>query len=160
MAATVAQIKLLFFDRRAVMSAVDRGTRKALSYFGGYVRKVARNSMRQAAGPSAPGTPPHVHVGLIKDFTFYAYEPANQNVVIGPAALKSRSPYGDTTVPEVTEYGGWVSRRRKTRVRRGGSKFRVAVIERVQYPARPFMQPAFETAKERLPDMWANSVKP
>jgi len=152
----VAQVKKLFFDTRKVVNAMDRATRKAMSYFGGYVRKVAKNSMRRVPGASAPGTPPHAHVGLIKEHTYYAYDPVGRSVVIGPARLKSKSPYGEITVPEVEEYGGDVQgvsieghhgARRKVRVQR-------------RYPERPFMRPAFEAAKERLSTFWADSVRP
>ena len=156
MTGTVAQVKKLFFDTRKVISAMDRATRKAMGHFGGYVRKTAKNSMHRAPGPSAPGTPPNVHVGLIKEHVYYAYDPVGRSVVIGPAKLKSKSPYGEVTVPEVEEYGGDVQgvsveghgrARKKVRVRR-------------HYPERPFMRPAFEEAKQRLSTFWADSVKP
>ncbi len=148
---TIAEVKLLFFDTRRVMSAVDAATRKALSHFGGFVRAVARRSIRPAPGPSTPSTPPHSHAGLLKQHIYYAYEPTDTNVVIGPARFARRSPYGDTTVPEVEEYGGDVWRRETQDGRRQR--------KRHSYPARPFMHPAFEVAKQRLPDFWADSVK-
>ncbi|MBQ4203257.1 MAG: hypothetical protein II655_06110 [Thermoguttaceae bacterium] len=39
---------LVFFDDKAILKAVDKGTRKALSKWGAYVRSDARRSLRNA----------------------------------------------------------------------------------------------------------------
>lgn len=45
---TISQAKAGFFDRKAVLSAVDRAERKNLSKAGAYIRTSARSSMRKA----------------------------------------------------------------------------------------------------------------
>lgn len=89
-----------FFDRAAVIKAVDRGRRRALARSGGYVRTVARNSMRRDARPSPPGRPPRVKTGLLKANIFHAYDARTNSVVIGPAALSNRP-----VAPERLEFG-------------------------------------------------------
>jgi len=51
--------------------------------------------------------------------------------VIGPASNRSRS----ITIPEILEYG------------------------KLDVSRHPFMGPAFEQQKPKLPSLWANSVK-
>jgi hypothetical protein len=64
-------------------------------------------------------------------------------VVIGPTPL-----HGTAVAPPLLDYGGR-ARIKDRRGRRVSATFR----------ARPFMGPAFEKEKPRLPAMWAGSVK-
>ena len=136
------QAKGLFFDRPAVTSAVDRAERKVLSRFGAFVRRGARSSIRKRKSISQPGSPPSSHVGLLKNTIFFVYEPNRSNVVIGPLLLNK-----GTDAPALLEHGGTVNRRRRRK--------RV----RMTYRARPFMGPAFEREKPKLPAMWRDSVR-
>ena len=145
---SIAQVKKLFFDRAAVMSAMDKATRRALSKFGAFVRQTSRNSIRSGEGTSAPGQPPRSHTGLLKRFIWFAYQPATRSVVIGPALLNKPASAGEA--PALLEYGGVASRR--VQAARGGSFH-------PRYRARPFMRPAFEREQRKLPACWANSVK-
>lgn len=138
-----ANIKNLFFDKAKVIGAVDKATRQVLSKFGAYVRQAARSSIRKRKGVSSPGSPPSSHTGELKRFVYFAYEPASQNVVIGPIRLSSKS--GEA--PESLEHGGTC-----TTVRRGKKKT-------VKIAARPFMLPAMQRELPKLPDMWRDSVK-
>jgi len=133
----------MFFDRRAVAGAVDRGTRRVLSRFGAFVRTTARHSIRPRKKVSEPGQPPSSHVGLLRKLIYFGYDAARKSVVIGPTPLR-----GTAQVPPLLEYGG--------RARRRGRKGRQVMAT---YRARPFMGPAFEREKPRLPAMWAGSVK-
>jgi len=143
--------KSMFFDRKTVMRSVDRATRRVLSKFGSYVRTSAKSSIRKRKRVSAPGQPPSSHTGLLKKFIFFAYEPDEKNVVIGPIRL-SRKP---GQAPDALEHGGQttISRRRWRRGRR------VTVTKKKRIAARPFMGPAFEREKPKLPAMWADSIK-
>jgi len=147
--------KSMFFDRRPVMDAVDAATRRVLSRFGYLVRKAARASIKESAGGSSPGQPPHSHMRArrrrlnakrrkegqepIKKgfeglrFVLFAFNAESRSVIIGPASNRSRS----MTIPEILEYGE--------------KDPRVA--------ARPFMGPSFEKEQKSLPSLWANSVK-
>ena len=140
-------MKAGFFDRAPIIQAVDKATRQVLSKFGAFVRTAARSSIRKRKRISDPNQPPSSHMGLLKQFIYFAYEPGSQNVVIGPVRLGSKS--GEA--PASLEYGGPNT---VTTVRRGKK-----TTNRVQIAARPFMHPAFEQEKAKLPALWANSVR-
>jgi hypothetical protein len=133
-----------FFDRKTVVKAVDRATRKVLSRFGAFVRTTARSSIRRRKTTSKPGQPPTSWTGLLKRFLFFSYEPARRSVVIGPVRLGR----GDGEAPRLLEHGGTVARRGRRRRRRV-----------LRYRARPYMGPAFEKEKPKLPTMWRDSVR-
>ena len=137
------KFKRMFFTSKAVLSATDRATRRVLSKFGAYVRRTAKSSIRKRKAISAPGKPPSSHTGLLKRFILFGYDPAKRSVVIGPLRL-TRGGRGDA--PRALEEGG-TSRM----VRRGRKK-------RLKIKARPFMGPAMEKEKPKLPQMWRDSV--
>jgi len=147
MTGNIAQVKKLFFTEEAVIHAMDAVTRRALSRFGAFVRQTAKSSIRTREGASAPGRPPHSHSGLLKRFIFFAYEPGPRSVVIGPARLNG---YGQGEAPALLEYGGKL---RRTATGRNGTVYRVEIRQ------RPYMQPAFEREKSKLPALWANSIR-
>lgn len=131
-----------FFDRAKVKNAVDAGTRRVLSRFGAFVRTRAKTSIRKKKGTSPPGSPPHSHVGLLRKFILFAYDPTRKSVVIGPTLIRAES-----QAPRLLEHGGEAVRRTKTRTRR------------LRYRPRPFMGPAFEAEQQQLPALWKNSVR-
>ncbi len=140
------RVKDLFFDRHTVIQAVNKAKRAVLSKAGAFIRTAAKHSIRTKKGSAPPGQPPHAHVGLLKRFLFFAYEPASESVVIGPAKLNK-----PTEAPRVLEHGGktLVERRRRGKV----------VRRRVAIEARPFMGPALEKERPKLPKRWAGSVR-
>ena len=140
--------KSMFFDRPAVLGAVDRATRKVLSKFGAFVRTAARSSIRKRKAESQPGSPPSSHVGTLKRLIFFGYDPANKSVVIGPTPLG-----GNAVVPELLEQDHIAGTTRRVRGKSHGK----GVV--MTYRARPFMGPAMEQEKSKLPALWANSVK-
>lgn len=94
---------LVFFDDKAILRAVDKGTRKALSKWGAYVRSDARRSLRKATKKkpaSRPGEPPRIHTGELKRFLFFAYDLGTKSVVVGPQRLAKIG-----SAPEALEYG-------------------------------------------------------
>jgi len=139
--------KQMFFDRKAVTGALDRATRKVLSKFGAFVRTGARHSIRKRKGVSAPGEPPSSHTGLLRNFIFFGYDRDRRSVVIGPQRLNQK--VGDA--PHALEHGGTSTVVEGLRGRRRKRRIRIA--------ARPFMGPAFEREKPKLPAMWVDSVK-
>ena len=137
------KMKAMFFDQKAVRSATDRATRKVLSKFGAYVRTASRSSIRKRKAISEPGQPPSSHVGTLRRLIFFGYDTGKRSVVIGP------TPFGSTAeAPPLLEYGG--------RARRKDRRGRVRMAT---YRSRPFMGPAFEQEKPKLPAMWAASIK-
>jgi hypothetical protein len=145
-----------FFDRGAVDKAVGKAVRKQLSWFGGYCRRVVRNSIKEKGGTSAPGSPPFAHTAYrrrhagrerkllakpqvrlqFKDSILYALNFQNLEVVIGPTLFNGRQT--SPTVPELLEGGGEkiVTTKQKTRT--------------LHYKARPYMHPGFDKSLQAL----------
>ena len=140
----------MFFDARPVRKAVDRATRAVLSKAGAFVRRSARQLIRRRKRPARPGEPPSSHKGHLRRLIFFGYEPQQRTVVIGPALLGGRSPYGPQTVPEVLEEGGTVTTRDPGR---DGERVRR------NYRGNPFMGPAMEQELPNFPDLWRDSVR-
>ncbi len=138
------KVRKLFFNTKAVTSRVDKATWRVLSKFGAFVRIAARHSIRKRKKISLPGSPPSSHTGLLRRHIYFAYEPRKKGVVIGPAALGGEV----GVVPPLLEEGGRVLR-----------KDREGKTVMMVYRGRPFMGPAFEGEKPKLPAMWANSVR-
>jgi len=147
----------MFFDRPAVLGAVDKATRRVLSKFGAYVRRTARQSIRKRKGISKPGHPPSSHTGLLKQFIFFAYEPNRRSVVIGPEKLSGR--IGRKALPAL-EYGGESETRNLHWKTIGGQRRRVRTYQKIGIKARPFMRPAFAKEEPQLPRLWRDSVRP
>ena len=137
------KFKQMFFTSKAVLSATDRATRRVLSKFGAYVRRSAKSSIRKRKRVSRPGKPPSSHTGLLKRFILFGYDPAKRSVVIGPVRL-THGARGDA--PSLLEYGG------STALKKDGKR------KRARFRARPYMGPAFEKEKNKLPQMWRDSV--
>lgn len=134
-----------FFDRAKVIAAMDAAARRVLSRFGAFVRQRAKTSIRKRKGVSPVGGPPYSHVGLLRKFILFAYDSGSKSVVIGPTLL---TPTSDA--PSLLEYGG------RRRVLAPGTGRPASQ----RYRARPYMRPAFEQEKSRLPDLWKNSIRP
>lgn len=131
-----------FFDRKTVVSAMDRAKRKVLSRFGAFVRRRARSSIRKRKKVSEPGTPPTNRTGLLRNNIFFVYDRPRDSVVIGPILLNRGG-----EAPELLEHGGQVTRRvRGKRVR-------------MTYRPRPFMGPAMEKETPQLPRLWRDSLR-
>lgn len=132
-----------FFDREAVMEAVDRATLRVLSRFGAFVRTRARTSIRRRKGTSPAGGPPYSHVGLLRNLIFFAFDADRRSVVVGPVLINS-----PTGAPENLEYGGQAD----LPMPKGGSR-------RVTIAPRPYMGPALDAELPGLPAMWQDSVR-
>ncbi|HUU96241.1 MAG TPA: hypothetical protein VM487_10910 [Phycisphaerae bacterium] len=147
----------MFFDSKAVISRVDKATRRVFSRFGAFVRNTARKSIRKVSGkkklPSRPGQPPKSRKGHLKRFILFGYDAGRRSVVIGPKALGSRP-----QAPEALEYGG------KSRVNVWTGKWEghgkpERAPKNVHIRARPYMGPAFDKELPQLPQMWRDSVR-
>ena len=169
--AITMKMKELFFDRPKVRAAMNAATRKALSRAGAFVRTRAKSSIRKAPylkrktrgksrsdfrrSSSKPGNPPFSQVGTLKRFLFFAYDPASESVIVGPARI-TRS----TDAPHTLEFGGRAMIKlkplpkwwRKPKKRRPLSK-------RVFIKKRPYMLPALQKEAPNFPKLWANSIK-
>ncbi len=132
-----------FFDRAKVQRAVDAANRRVLSQFGAFVRQRAKTSVRKRKGTSPPGSPPYSHTGFLRKSVLFAYDRARNSVVIGPVLLRAGS-----RVATLLEHGG-----------EGVVKTRDGKTKRAKFRPRPFMGPAFAAEREKLPDLWRNSVR-
>lgn len=147
-----------FFDRAAVVGAADRATRKVLSKFGAFVRQRARTSIRKRKGTSEPGRPPFSHLGLLRNFIFFAYDRERSSVVIGPALINRPS-----GAPENLEYGGTFDGKGRVvylPVSPGARKTAPVKLEgKIRIRPRPYMKPALDAELPGLPAMWRDSVR-
>lgn len=141
---SVRDAKNGFFDRAAVIGAMDATARKVLSKFGAFVRRSAQLSIRTREGSSTPGSPPHGHIGLLRKYIFFSWDNDRRSVVVGPAKLNGRA---SSDAPKALEYGGTFIRQTRTGTRAA------------RYPARPFMGPAFDANEPKLPGMWADALR-
>jgi hypothetical protein len=135
--------KKSFFDRPAVLTALSRAERRVLSKFGAFVRTRAKTSIRRRRAASLPGQPPSSHLGLLRDFIFFVFDPSRRSVLVGPVRLNHAS----GGAPEVLEYGG-------TAAITWGRNPRV-----VRIAPRPYMQPALAAELPGLPKLWADSIR-
>lgn len=131
-----------FFDRPAVVSALDKANKRSLSKAGSYIRTRARRSIRKRKRVSETGQPPSSHSGELRRLIFYSYDSVNNSVVIGPTLFKQKR--GDKTVPNILEKGGVKKYKGKKR----------------KYKPRPFMLPALEGEIKdgNIPKAWKNSI--
>ena len=139
------RVKQFFFDRPRVVAAVDRAKRKALSRGGAFIRQSAWTSIRKRKGSAPPGKPPHSHEGSLRRLILFGYDRSTDSVVVGPVGF-TRS-----AAPNVLEFGGKTVIMRRVRGR--------IVRHRVKIAERPFMGPALQKEKSKLPKAWANSVR-
>lgn len=121
------------FDARKVMAAAKKASITSLGHAGAAIRLAARRSIKKSVKPSVVGSAPHTRKGKLKNAIKYAVEKTLQSVVIGPdSAVAADS-------GRAHEFGGH--------------------YRNEQYPRRPFMGPALEMVRDRLPAFWSASVK-
>lgn len=120
-------------DATRVIKAAANASFKSLGHAGAALRLAARRSIRRSKTQSPEGTPPHTRKGQLRRAILYAVAKDKQSVVIGPdVAIVGKA-------GSAHEFGG---------------RFR-----NESYPRRPFMGPALEKTKDRLPKLWAGSVR-
>jgi len=162
-----------WFDPAPVHNAAERAERRILMQAGGFVRTTAGRSIRKSKKVSAPGEPPHSHIGILRKLILFAYDPFSASVVVG--ALKTHQKFLDTagqfvagTVPAILEDGGTIGifevqkygRWRRADLRsRGGIAGYPTRVRKVKIAARPYMWPALEKTAPRFPELWRNSVR-
>ncbi|MCL2647563.1 MAG: hypothetical protein FWD61_11250 [Phycisphaerales bacterium] len=121
------------FDAKKVMAAAKRGNITSLGHAAAVIRLVARHSIRKSPKKSRAGAPPNTRKGRLRSAIKYAVSKSPPGAVIGPDVEVAG------TSGKAHEFGGRYKKQR--------------------YDRRPFMKPALENVKPRLPKIWANSVK-
>lgn len=141
-------------EQKRLFAAVERGQRRGLMRGGGYVRRVARNSIRKGGKRknrvSNPGDPIRWHTRPgIKDNIYFAYDQRDGVVPVGPIK------FAGSDVPETLEHGGKVEIRRH--VYRNGQR----VIERsvVHIDRRPTMGNALDASQDKLAEFFKDVVR-
>ena len=142
------RIKDMFFDRHVVIAAVDNAKRKVLSKAGAFIRTAAKTSIRKRKGSAPPGAPPHSHEGSLRRLILFGYDKPNDSVVVGPVGFKK------SDAPSVLEYGGDT-----VVLRRVGGRGGKLTSQKVKIAPRPYMAPALEKERPKLPLLWRNSIK-
>lgn len=120
-------------ETHKVKRKAKRANIENLGHAGAALRIAAMRSIRRRKKAAPPGSPPHTQTRRLPRAIKYAVDKQRQNVVIGPDAESVGRVGG------VHEHGGRYYRRR--------------------YPPRPFMGPALEKIRPRLPRMWAASIR-
>ncbi|MEM8739465.1 MAG: hypothetical protein AAGG38_13460 [Planctomycetota bacterium] len=136
-----APAKRFFFDRPAVRRLIDRPTARFLVRYGGFVRTVARRSIRKRKAVSRPGTPPTDRTGKLKRGIFFSFDAKRRSVVIGPTRSAGTEHRG--RLPRTLEEGG----------RLPGPDGRSR-----RFAPRPFMGPAQEKGLDRRRQFWRQSI--
>jgi hypothetical protein len=166
-----------FFDRD-VIYGIDLAHHNAMRKFGAYIRRDAQRSMRTArkrktkkntklvvvgppgqkrakrvsSKPSAPGTPPRSVIGHIKRFLWFEYSPEIKNLVVGPIFLPpAKNKVSKFTVPAMHE--------QMEKVHAYATRILKNKIVHSTYPQRPFMRPAFDRQRKKLPQLYKDSVR-
>lgn len=178
--------KRFFFDSDYVAARVSKAKRKVLSMAGAFIRRTARRLITKRKSPSKPGRPPTSWTGILKRFIFFAYDPQNESVIVGPAKTNQIFFDGDGepvsgTVPSVLEYGGEITiseslwpgvtigglnipprwQRTDFRYRRAGTQADFPRRRRtIHIEARPSMGPSLDENLPKFPDLWSDSVGP
>lgn len=152
------------FDRRILRRKNwKRLNNSPLKRAGLLVRKIARRSIRRRKTdkPAPAGSPPRTRApGDPLRKIFSVVNNLATEVIVGPVGLGDQEP-----APEVHEKGLQVRRpvlprwylRLPPRARRQRPKPRPK-LRSVDYPPRPFMEPALEVAQPKLPELWRNSL--
>ena len=130
------------FDASKVTDKIDPIKRRFLYKFGGLTKTIARRSIRPGGKGnkiSKPGEAPRYHGrSLFKKQIVFNVNYQTENVMIGPMGKNSKGGHLLGTL----EYGG-------DAVSKKGKSFRVE--------ARPFMNPAFKTAKTKISKLWSEA---
>jgi len=119
-------------ETRRVRRAANRGTFKSLNQAAATIRLIAKRSIRRRKSPGPAGQPPRTQTKRLPNSILYFVDRDKQSAIIGPSH-RLIGPAG-----AAHERGGLFRGRR--------------------YPARPFMGPALEKAKPRIPRFWSGSV--
>ncbi len=154
-------MKRNFFDRAAVLEAMDRKTVRALGRAGVIIQRAGKRLLKYGQTVSSPGSPPTVHktsgftriarrgkkagqpqpVSPLRELVFYAYDPASKSTVVGPEIFRNAKSRG---APKALEKGGEVQV-----TKRDGT----TTIQRVE--ARPFMLPALQSKVSVIPQQFS-----
>lgn len=93
--------RFIFFTDPAIERALKKSTADALSKWGAFVRRSARQSIKKRKRASLPGEPPHSHEGSLKRLLNFYFDTVTKSVVVGPE-IKANA----NGAPNTLEFGG------------------------------------------------------
>ena len=163
MQVTISGNAATLFDSAKLMKLVKKGIERSLKKCGAFVRTEAKSSLRYGKKSASPGAAPIVKragmsrttkkkdgsiktrvVSPLKELIYFAFDPATESVVVGPADFRNRASK-TYRVPSILESGGSVT----ARTPKGQAVRR-------QYAGNPFMAPALRRVQSNFPSMFQN----
>lgn len=187
--ASVKKAKAGFFDRAAVIKAVDKATLKVLSKAGAFVRRDAKSSIKNARQKSAGELNEEekaTHKRRVKAWKKDSTKPKPKRPL---ASSKPGEPPRSVTgllkkflffvydakkktvvigpaklnsssgAPSILEKGGTATITRSRFVTRGGKKKLERTTRRVAIKKRPYMNPALKKNKKKIAELYRDSIK-
>lgn len=171
-----------------VRKKVEQANFRSLGHAGGAIRLTARRSIRRRKKPSRPGTPPNTPTGRLKRTIHYEVTasdvvigPINEvggklwnihefgGTIRGRRKLKAHQFSIGEFGPIRVKTQGFNRRFARIQLLTAAQADRATQLieqenerrsgEVRKYPKRPFMGPALNINRPRLPKFWANSVK-
>lgn len=135
-----------FFDRRPVISALERKWITVMAKTGAFCRTTMQRMMRHKDGPSKPGKPPNAHRdhngndGTLRRLIEFGYDKNEKALVVGPHRIDSPTiPLDGKTVPQLHNEGGLAF----INTFGGGSVL-------ADFAPRPFVDPAKQKTFDKL----------
>ena len=176
------------FHTSTLKRKVEQASFRSLGHAGGAIRLTARRSIRRRKKPSRPGSPPHTQTGRLKQSIRYEANKSLPDVVIGPVneiagrlwhlhehggiarkrkrLKRHRFRAGEFGPVRVKQPGKFARARLQTAAQANRAtrlieqeNQRRGAIRPPRYPKRPFMRPALDANRSRLPKFWRDSVK-
>jgi len=135
------EVRNIILNAAIIEEKLKKAEIRGLKRIGFLTRQASQQSIRDGAGASAPGTPPHSHTGTLRRFILYSLSDDKKSVVIGPKFLKKKS----KDAAKATEYGGRAVNSRSVPI---------------NVQPRSFMHPALEkVSRENVPGVFGNSFR-
>lgn len=174
----IDMVKAAFLDKVAITDKVQKAKLARLKRFGFYARRVMKNLIKNRAGSSSPGSPPHGHPrtgekdGLLEQHIYFAYDRTTDEVILGPAGLNKIYFDGDGKplsgpVPNVLDKGGTIQilqvfvrsqwRRADLRSRRRLAGLPTRLVQKTIQP-RPFTAPTIQAAAPKMAQQFKDAI--
>lgn len=154
------------FDRNVVKTRWRKINETPIKRAGLLVRAIARRSIRvrKSDKPSPAGEPPRSRApGKPLKLIFSVPDNYATQTIVGPLGFhKPGEPtpavheFGETAIRTVFVKADNQGRSTKGRFRK---KRRVAKRKSIKYPKRAYMRPALKKARDKLPELWAGSLR-
>lgn len=132
----MARVKVQFNQKKVIRKVSDANFRN-IGQASATLRTIARRSIRfrkRRDKPSVKGTPPVTHDRTLRNSILFVVSKAKNESIIGADSSRIGK-----KAAKAQEHGG--------------------IFDGQRFDARPFMAPALEKIRPRLPRMWAGSVK-